>query len=72
MAERQQQPGGGGEGMHRRTDSWQEFLSRDLVGQLWPPPANTSELTPEQAQQARLSRLLLLLGSFVILCLLLF
>ena len=30
------------------------------------------ELSPEQAQQAFLSRALLLLGSFVILCLLLF
>ena len=31
-----------------------------------------AELSPEQAQQAYLSRLLLLLGSMVILCLLLF
>lgn len=31
-----------------------------------------SDLSPEQVQQAYLSRLLLLLGSFVILCLLLF
>ena len=33
---------------------------------------NGELLSPEQAQQAFLSRLLLLLGSFVILCLLLF
>eukprot|EP00967_Tisochrysis_lutea_P144162 scaffold268797_cov32-Tisochrysis_lutea.AAC.2 len=32
----------------------------------------TDQLSPEQVQQAFLSRLLLLLGSFVILCLLLF
>eukprot|EP00744_Colponema_vietnamica_P006872 GILI01009942.1.p1 GENE.GILI01009942.1~~GILI01009942.1.p1 ORF type:complete len:202 (+),score=26.12 GILI01009942.1:129-734(+) len=34
--------------------------------------ANTAHMTPEQIQQARLSRFLLILGSFVILCLLLF
>lgn len=56
------------------------LLSSFLGVQLVFPPAvgmqdiggTSADLSPEQVQQAYLSRLLLLLGSFVILCLLLF
>ena len=56
------------------------LLSSFLGVQLVFPPAvgmqdiggTSAELSPEQVQQAYLSRVLLLLGSFVFLCLLLF
>mmetsp|Transcript_20879 Transcript_20879/g.70098 ORF Transcript_20879/g.70098 Transcript_20879/m.70098 type:complete len:107 (-) Transcript_20879:607-927(-) len=48
-------------------------LGLQFISYVVPPTALiTGEARPEQAQQAFLSRLLLLLGSFVILCLLLF
>ena len=72
--------GGSGGGASERGDgSVQGMLSSILGVQLVFPPsgvavpegANATDLTAEQLQQAHLSRLLLLLGSFVILCLLL-
>ena len=63
-------------GLGARETVWPVIPSFGL--QLVFPPVDdwragaAQDLSPEQAQQARLSRLLLLLGSFVILCLLLF